>query len=240
MWPRPRTRSKERSCPARKGGALPGLAKKGKQLLDPKAKQLVGAKGAQRPSDEGQDRQGQARHKGQAHHQGQDRQRARSPKTRSAKDKLAKDKIGKDKLAKDKIGKDKLAKDKVGKDKIAKDKTGKDLVAKDKGPKGPTVKDKGVAHQVQDRQGSRDQDRPRPVCARRRSPVERSENPRRAPHRDRRRTGAAAGAPATRSGRLHRRAARHRDALRLDRDGVSRRAERVARSSGGRGARGTA
>ena len=38
---------KGKVAPGKKGpAALPGIAKKGKQLLDPKAKQLIGSKGA--------------------------------------------------------------------------------------------------------------------------------------------------------------------------------------------------
>ena len=218
--------------------ALPGLAKKGKQLLDPKAKQLVGSNG-QRPSHEGQDRQGQARHKGQARHQGQDRQRPaheRQGGQRQARE-------GQDRERQAGERQDRQGQAGEGQSRQRQDRKGQDREGPGREGQGSErarlVKDKGVAHQIQDRQGSSDQDRPRPVCA---SEIagRAHKNPSRAPHRDRRRTGAAAGASATRSGRLHRRAARHRDTLRVDRDGVPRRAECLPRSQWRLRRRGTA
>ncbi len=156
---------KGKVVPGKKGpAALPGLAKKGKQLLDPKAKQLIGSKGArQRPSDEGQDRQGQARHKGQAHHQGQDRKRPahqrQGGKRQARKGQDRKRQAGErqDRQGQAGEGQSRQRQDRKGQDR---ERPGRER----QGSEGPDRQRQGRPHQIQNRQGSGDQDWPRPVC----------------------------------------------------------------------------
>ena len=115
-------------------------------------------------------------------------------------------------MRKDKLGKDKLGKDKLGKGDLAKDKLGKDKAGEIKFAKGKTMPDKRAATRI----------------ASAKNPGRARQDPRRPSPRHQRRAGAPAAAAVPRRRRLHRRSARRRDPLRLDRNGVPCRPQRVA------------